>query len=211
VVTGRAEAARLLDEARLEAESIRRGAEAEAREIVTRAEAVAAAERDRAETELRLAVRDVLLGLRATLTRCLQSVVRHGLGPRLRDPSVLTQLLGTLVREYAAADAAGGRHIEIRVPDALAAEVSALLLEELGRSSHGEGDVDVQGALGDAGFEYRIRGAQVDMTLDAVVEQVRELVRPELWRVLAEAAEAAETEEPGGGGVAAAGHLVGAG
>jgi vacuolar-type H+-ATPase subunit H len=197
VATGRAEAERLVEEARRAAKSIRQEAEAEGREILARAESLAAAERSRTETELRLAVRDVLLELRAALTRCMDAVVKRGLQPPLGNPGVLTDLLVVLVQEYARADAAGDRHIEIRIPEELAEEVSGRLLQELGRSAVGSAvGVDVRGALCDAGLEYRVHGAQVDVTLDAVADQVRELVRPELWRILEEAARLPAPPEP---------------
>jgi vacuolar-type H+-ATPase subunit E/Vma4 len=212
VATGRAEAERLVADARRQAETIVWDAEAAAREVIARAESQAAAERSRAETELNLAVRDVLLGLRATLTRCMVAVVRRGLAAPLRDPRVLTDLLTVLVREYARADAAGDRHIEIHVPEELVADVSTLLLEELGRSADEAGNgVDVRGGLCGSGFEYRVRGAKVDVTLDAVVAQVRELVRPELWRLLDEAARAPGAGSPGPAEPAAPSHPIGVG
>lgn len=197
VASGRAEADRLIEEAHREAESIRLEAEARAREIVARAGSEAAASRERAEAELGLAVRDALLGLRAVLTRCMQAVVSRALEPRLRDDAVLTELLAILVREYARADGSGERHIRVRVPQDVVARLDVWALQELGRAAASPGiGVDVEGGLADAGFEYRIAGTKVDMSMEAVVEQVRELVRPGLWRLLDDAAHATGAMTP---------------
>jgi V/A-type H+/Na+-transporting ATPase subunit E len=201
VASGRAEAEQIIAEARRAADAIRREAEDQARLVVERAEQEAATRRARAETELTLAARDTLLALRSALGRCLDALLRRTLAPPLRDPGLLAELLSLLVREYARADAAGARHIEIQVPHELAARLELRALHELARSAQaGTMTVDVRGSLCDAGFEYRIAGGKVEVTLDAVVERVREVVRPGLWGLLDEAALMARTalteEEP---------------
>jgi V/A-type H+/Na+-transporting ATPase subunit E len=206
VATGRAEAERLLAVARQEADSIRRAAESEAAEIVKRARSDAAAEKARTETDLRLAVRDALLGLRSALTNCLDAVVRRSLAEPLRDDSVVVELVTQVVREYARAEASGARHIEIRVPEQLVERVRERVLGDLASSSAAVGlGVDVRGSLCDSGFEYRLAGATVDVGMDAVAERVRELVRPALWELLDEAVAEADGDAASHSSLAPAG------
>jgi V/A-type H+/Na+-transporting ATPase subunit E len=191
VEAGRAEAERLLDDARLRAEAIVREAEEQARSVVAEAEARANLMRLQAGTELRLAVRDTLLQLRESLTSALESILRRALTPVLLDPALLGQLVREVAVQYAAEDARGGRRIVVDVPEHLSDALAESLLHELGRSLEGhESFVDVRGVLSEAGFDYHVDGATVDMTLSAVADVLRATVRPRLWEVLA--SEAAE-------------------
>jgi V/A-type H+/Na+-transporting ATPase subunit E len=204
VATGRAEAARLVEEARQEAALVRREAELEAAAMVAQAESEAERIRERSESELRLAARDAVLGLRASLTRSLESILRRAIDPLLADPVVLTELVTLLVQEYARADAAGARRIEIQVPDRLRERVEGWSLQALAASLSGPAPgVDVRGGLAETGFEYRLDGSRVEVTVDAVVEVVRELVRPALWAVLERSLEDGDASagSPGGGEV----------
>jgi V/A-type H+/Na+-transporting ATPase subunit E len=186
VESGRIEAEKLVEDAREQAEALRRAAEEEARVVIADAQARAELLVLQANTELRLAVRDTLLQLRASLTDALDGILKQALSPLLTDPAILPQLLKEVVSQYARGDAAGARHIVIDVPEHLADGLAAWLLQELGRSVEGnETYVDVRGVLSEAGFEYRVSGGKVDMTLGAVADVLRGMVRPRLWEVLA--------------------------
>jgi hypothetical protein len=220
VESGRAAGERLLATAAQEADRVRLEAEAEAQELVRAAEAQARQLLGRAEAELRLAARDALLQLRATLTAGLEAVLKRGTLPLLNDPSILQELLTVLVREYAAADAAGELHIVMDVPEHLVERLELWSLRELAQSlAGGEARVDVRGLLSEAGVEYRVAGTSVDMTVAAVAAVLRDLVRPALWQVLdaavaeqreAEQREAEQREAGRGAPVAAAAEPVAA-
>jgi vacuolar-type H+-ATPase subunit E/Vma4 len=191
VEAGRAEADRLLEDARRRAEAIRREAEEQAASVLAEAEAKANLLRLQAGTELRLAARDTLLQLRASLTTALESILRRAVRPVLLDGALLPELVRDVIVQYARADAVGERRIVVDVPEHLADGLADWLLQELGRSVEGrETLVDVRGILSEAGFEYRVDGSTIDMTLAAVVEALRSTVRPRLWEVLS--SEAAE-------------------
>jgi vacuolar-type H+-ATPase subunit E/Vma4 len=196
VATGRAEAERLIEEARRQGESIRREAEAQAHAIVAEARSEAAEERARTDVELKLAARDALLSLQAALTRCMDAVLRQELRAPLRDPDVMAGLIEHLVAAYARSDAAGDRHIEVHVPEDLLEQVRDRVTHKLARFASGDHGLDVRGTLCDAGFEYRVGGGKVDMGLDAVAEQVRALVRPRLAEILASAAGELPADRP---------------
>lgn len=185
VESGRAEARRLVEEARREAEAVRRRAEEEAAAIVAGARGEAAALRERTETELRLAARDAVVGLRASLARSLESVLRHGGTPVLSDAGVVRELLTAVVGEHARAEASGARRLEIRVPEALRERLEEWSLGELAALVREGGlEVDVRGGVEGCGFEYRVGATSVEVTVDSVVELLRELVRPGLLAAL---------------------------
>jgi hypothetical protein len=189
VEAGRTEAERLIQDARLAADQLRRQADAAARETVARAEEQAAALRQQAETELRLAARDAVLQLRAVLAGSLESILRRAYAPVLSDPDLLGELLRVVVAEYALADARGERHIEIDVPESVVDGVAAWGLHELAQSVAGRGAlVDVRGRLAGAGFEYRVSGSgSVEVTPASVVDLLRDMIRPRLGQLLDEA------------------------
>jgi V/A-type H+/Na+-transporting ATPase subunit E len=194
VESGRIEAEKLVEEARRQADAVRRGAEEQARSLVAEAEAKAELLVLQAHTELRLAARDTLLQLRASLTDALDAILKQALTPTLTDPANLAQLLKEVVVQYARGDAVGERHIVIDVPEHLSDGLGEWLMQELGRSVEGkETFVDVRGVLSEAGFEYRVSGGKVDMTLGAVADVLRDMVRPRLWEVLASEAAGHDT------------------
>jgi V/A-type H+/Na+-transporting ATPase subunit E len=186
VESGRMEAEKLVEEARRQADALRRAAEEDARGVIAEAESRAELLVLQADTELRLAARDTLLQMKASLTDALDGILKQALSPLLTDPAILGQLLKAVVAEYARGDAAGARHIVIDVPEHLSDGLAEWLLQELGRSVEGnETYIDVRGVLSEAGFEYRVSGGKVDMTLGAVADALRGMVRPRLWAVLA--------------------------
>jgi hypothetical protein len=189
VESGRIEAERLIEEARRQSEAIRSEADAHARAAVAAAQAQAELLLQQATTELRLAARDTLLQLRASLTAALEAIMKRALAPALLDPALLSALVREVVVQYAAADARGERRIVFDVPEHLSGPVRDWSLKELGESLAGhESFFDVRGVLSEAGFEYHVRGETVDMTLAAVADVLHELVRPALGELLAEAA-----------------------
>jgi vacuolar-type H+-ATPase subunit E/Vma4 len=202
VESGRAEAERLVTEARRQVEAMRHEAESQARVMLAQAEAQAKLLKEQAETELRLAARDTLLQLRASLTSALESILRRALTPVLLDPAVLAELVRHVMVQYASADARGGQRMVVDVPEHLAEALAGWGLAELGASLEGhESYYDVRGVLSEAGFEYHVRGETIDMTISAVADVLNELLRPQLWQLLADAAAqaAAHAAAPAGG------------
>jgi V/A-type H+/Na+-transporting ATPase subunit E len=186
VEAGRAEAERLVLAAHARADAILKAAEARAQHRLAEVEAQVEALVAQGESELSLAARDAVLHLRATLMSSLETLLRQATGTALADPAVLTDLLKSVVLAYARADARGARHIEIAVPEGLRQPLEEALLQELAASAAGETlRVDVKGELAEAGFEYRIdEGGTVEVTTEAVLEVLKGLVRPTMYRLL---------------------------
>jgi hypothetical protein len=51
----------------------------------------------------------------------------------------------------------------------------------------GNVSLDLKGTLADAGFEYQVDGANIEVTLSSIVEALTELVNPNLREILEQA------------------------
>lgn len=187
VEAGRKEAERLIQDARDQAESIIGAAEEEARRIVESAESKAKRETERVNAELRLAGRDAVLQLRSALDAVLATVLRRAAAKELNNPALIADLLREVLSAYTAADAAGRSGIEVRVSRDLSDELADWGMKQLGQSLKNGGPVNLTATLADAGFEYRIAGSTVEVTPDAALEKLRELVSPRLRELLSDA------------------------
>ena len=188
VAAGEREAEQLRAAAAAKAEALVAEAQAAAREIVAGAEAQARALVAEARTELALAARDVQLDLRAHLERGLTLLLETGLEQQLDQPALLASLLADVVRANAAA-AGAGEALEVKVRPELVAALEAAAPALLGRALRdGEAGPLLRGELREAGFEYRVADAVVEVTPAAVAEKLIELVSPRLRALLRETA-----------------------
>lgn len=164
------DAAAIEERAHRQAATVVADAERQAREIVARG-----------KTELDLAARDSLLRLRDTLGRALAAVVSRGAEAQLSDAGFLRELLRGLVLLYARREAAGETTVRIDVTPEARAELADWALRELGPGSDGSGVcVELTSALEQAGFEYTVDGATIEVTLDSVAAMLSEMVGAEL-------------------------------
>ena len=53
---------------------------------------------------------------------------------------------------------------------------------------------DFQGTLANSGFEYSLDGATVEVTLESVVESLREMISPALGKIIDQALEAKDAQ-----------------
>ncbi|MBS3733392.1 MAG: hypothetical protein KGY99_00500 [Phycisphaerae bacterium] len=174
-----AEKQQVLQEAREQAETIIADAKAEAERIV-----------HRGKTDLQIAARDTALKLRERLSKGLSALAAQASREKLDDPDFLGRVLHELVLMYAKSECEHKRAIRINVPDTIRDQLVDWALRELGQESVG-GDhtaIDLKGTLREAGFEYEIAdGGNVEVTLDAVVQNLTEIVKPSLGELLREA------------------------
>ncbi len=166
-------------------------ARAEAGRIVDDARREATGARARADAELRLAARDVSLKLQRTLTDALRAALARAVEPRLSDPDFVAALLRELVLTYARADAARELEIEINVAPEMRDRLAVWALREMreARSDGSSTKIDLETTLGRAGFEYRIHGAAIEITVESVVERLMELVGPAVRELFAASSE----------------------
>jgi len=182
VQAGEEAARRIRGDAEREAEAIAERARQQAATVVADAERQAAEILTRGRTQLDLAARDTLLRLRDSLNRALAAVVARGSEARLKDTGFLKDLLRELVVLYAQRDAAGGTEIEVNVAPEVRSALADWAMGGL-RSEPGAAEgvsLELTSSLEQAGFEYTVDGATVEVTLASVAAMMSELVGPEL-------------------------------
>ncbi len=190
VEAGKKEAEKIRAEARDEADRIVTEAQEKAEKICQDAERDAEDTRQRGRTDLQLAARDTVLRLRETLERALETVLVHGTETSLGDVEFLKGLIHDVVMQYAQADQKGETSVKIRVSDEAKDQLTEWCRQQLAPQAQEAGAAaDIQGALAEAGFEYQVRDANVEVTQASVVETLQDLVSPRLRDMLAKATE----------------------
>ncbi len=189
VETGRQAADKLRAEAQQQAEKILHDARQQAEKILTEAKASGENLLARTNTELELAARDVVLRLQEALERALQALLSLAIKKELTQEAFLSQTLHDLVLLYAKADIERKGSMRINVTPELQKELAGWALQEMTRKAQEAGmGIDLKGSLAEAGFEYNVSGATVDVTLDSVVQALSELVSPQLQEIIHKAA-----------------------
>ncbi|MBL7140303.1 MAG: hypothetical protein ISS74_05270 [Planctomycetes bacterium] len=190
VEAGRKEAQKIKDVARAEADRIVQEAQQKAQKTLDDAEQQAKDTRERGQTDLRLAARDTVLRLRETLSRVLRTVLLTRTGQALGDIDFLKGLIRDVVMQYAQAEREGKAAVDIRVSDEVRDRLTDWCRQELQPKAEAGGvAIDLQGALAEAGFEYQVEGANVEVTRASVVETLSDLVSPRLREMVERAAE----------------------
>jgi vacuolar-type H+-ATPase subunit E/Vma4 len=179
VDAGKKKARQLQDEAARNAEKIEADAHAKAEKIIADAKKEAENNLARGRTELQLAARDTALQLRETLSAALQSVLAAKTRETLADSEFVKQVLVEVVRSYAEADTAGGK-VKVNLSEDMHNKLADWAMQELSQ-------VELEGTLKQAGFEYTVSGATVEVTVDSVVESLSALVSPKLRETLEDA------------------------
>ena len=180
VEAGQQAAEKLRGEARQDAETIVADATAEAKKIVADATAEAESILARSQTELKLAARDAAMRLRDALGRALSAALARGVEQKLGETDFLGNLLHELVMLYCKSDAAGGKTIRIDVPESMRNALTHWAVTEIGCDGSKHVTIDLKGTLKQAGFEYTVAGATVEVTVDSVVDVLSELVGPSI-------------------------------
>jgi len=187
VQVGQERAEKLLAEAKAKTEKIRTQAQAEAEKIVADAQGQAQNILARAQTELQLAARDTTLRLRDELSKILRAIITAGATKQLEDADFLGKTLHELILLYASSDLHNS--ISINVQPEMKEKLADWALHEIvSENTHGrQVPLDLKGTLAQAGFEYHVSGATVEVTLESVVEALVELVSPKLGEIVARA------------------------
>jgi len=181
VQAGEQEARKIRAEAEQQAAEKLQQAQARAEKIIADARSQAEGLLAKAGTQLDLAVRDAVLGLKEALSKALEAVLAPDIGEKLTDVSFLGPVLHDLILLYAKADLEGKTGISINVPPEVYSKLVAWAMGEIHKSSeHPSASVDLHGMLSAAGFEYSVSGATIEVTAASVVEMLKDLVGPEL-------------------------------
>jgi F0F1-type ATP synthase membrane subunit b/b' len=185
VEAGRAAAEELLAKARRDADEIIRQAQAHAKKIQQDAETQAQATLAKSKTELELAARDTTLRLREALGRAMRAALTAGAKQPLDDPEFLRRLLSDIILQYARADLQGQPTFNLNVTPPMREQLTAWALQHLHQGNLG---LDLRGTLAEAGFEYQVEGAKIEVTLTSVVDALADLISPSLREMLQRAA-----------------------
>ena len=186
IQAGQKQADDLLAEARQQAERILAQAEQDKDKMLADAGDQAQRTLARGRTELELAARDAAGRLRDALGRAIQAVIAAGVKAKLEDETFVAQALHEIITQYGKAEFEDKRTLEINVPQEMRQKLIDWALAHIGADKLGPEHVtfDLQGALGQAGFEYNATGATVEVTVESVVEVLGSLVAPALREIL---------------------------
>jgi V/A-type H+-transporting ATPase subunit E len=188
VQAGRAEAQKILDEARAEAERAVSRAKEQAERILAEARAEAERTVSRGREELALAARDVLLQVRRAVTQALEAVLKRAAAGVMDDKDFLLKLLHDVVVQYARKDAAGERPIEVKVGDDVLEAATAWAARAIAAEGQdADSRVRLKGALEEAGFEYSAGGGKVEVTADSVAAVLTQMISPRLRELIDQA------------------------
>lgn len=186
VQAGKEAADRLRSEAQAEADRILADAKAQAESTIANAKAEAERLAEQQRQELDLAARDATLRFRAAVAKAVNSLLRHEVSSALTDKEFLPGLIRDTVVNYAKEDAHSQDQIEIRVNPEMIQAVTDWALNYLGAQKFAEAKahLDLKGTLKTQGFEYRVSESTVEVTVESIVEVLKEHVNPRLREVL---------------------------
>lgn len=192
VEAGRRQAEKLLAEAKQQAERIIEQARQQAAQTLEEARQEAQRARVRAETELRLAARDTITRLQDALNSALRAILFPAVRRTLMDQKFLAELIRDVVLRYAENDAIDRNAAAVRVSkeidDKQRQQIASQLIESLAQGGGGLASINLEAILAEAGFELVLRDGTVEVTTEAVVDSLAEMVGPEVRKLVSEAA-----------------------
>ena len=194
VEAGQQEADKLREQARRQAGETLEKTQQEAEKIIENAKAEAEKFKSLGETEFKLAARDTISKLRETLEGILKDLFARTAEQKLSDGKFVARMLKDLIDAYVQADVKG-KNIEVNVSEELQQQITDAALQAIGSEARdGQLKVDVAGTLKEAGFEYSISDAKVEVTLSAVVATLTEMVGPKLRELVIQASQDSEPQ-----------------
>jgi len=144
----------------------------------------------RSHTELELASRDAVLKLREALQKALQAVLTDPVEQQLNDENFLKELIKSIMDRFMDADIDSYAPVKINVSAEMNKKLCDWAINELRIHTQDDaGGFDLKGHLRQAGFEFTLHGATIEITRDSVVETLMQLVGPGLREVLSKDSE----------------------
>jgi len=177
VDAGKKEAERISAEAKAEADAIVARAKEEAARLVAGAKAEAEQERQRGKTELELASRDAMLKLRDAVTKVVEAMLARASSQAVEDPAWIQKTLGDLVRLWAEGEQKGEDGLSVHVNEKTRAQLVDWALKAAPALA-------LKNGLTQAGFAWEDKGGVVEVTAESITATLRELVSPELQRLV---------------------------
>lgn len=187
VEEGKRQADQLRSDAQQQAEQIVADAKSQAEKIIADANAEADSILARSHTKMELAVRDATLKLRDSLEKALQAVLTGPVESQLNDAEFLKELIQSIVSRYLEAEIESYAPMKISVsPDMHRKLVDWAVTNLRVAAIDDTAGIDVQDTLRQAGFEFSLHGATIEITMDSVVDTLMQLVGPSLREVLSQ-------------------------
>ncbi len=184
VEAGQQAAEQIRQEAEKAAQKTVQDAQAEAEKIISGAKAEASQIIERGKTELELASRDTVMRLRETLEGNLGNVLAGPVEETLSDTSFLKEIMHSIAMEYVKADIEAKGDVKIKVNPEIHKALANWAIKELRElSQSSKSCLDFKATLRQAGFEFNVSGATIEVTQESVVSTLRELVSPKLREV----------------------------
>jgi len=177
---GKAEAEKILDDARLEAEQILRAARTEAEAKIKSAEAEATKLQQSATASVQQAARDTMLALTQNVRGLFTKALRGQTGDVLNDVDFLRELIMNLVRDWAE-----GKAVTVAVSPEMGQKL--LALAETGVASMLAEGVEIRlNRTITNGFRIRKEGDEVayDVSEATVTESFSAYLNPQLTKLL---------------------------
>ena len=185
VQAGQDAAEKIKADADAQAQQIISKAQADAEKIIADAKSQADATLAKSQGELALAARDAVLRLQETLNRALRAVLAGPVNDQLSQSDFIRSLLPDIILQYARADSEQAKDIKINVSPDHQRQLADWAINELHKAAQTDaGHFDLQGTLAQAGFEYKTAAGTVEVTVNSVVETLAEMVVPELRKLL---------------------------
>ncbi|MCJ7544333.1 MAG: hypothetical protein MUP47_07180 [Phycisphaerae bacterium] len=186
VQAGREAAEKIRSDAQAQAKEIVAQARKEAAALLAQAQAQAQGELQRAQTELKLAARDATLRLRDGLNQAVRAALGRGAKAGLTDKDFLCKIIHELVVLYAQADLEGRSTIHVNVSPETRKRLTDWALHEVADQAlrPSGSTINLTETLKQEGFELRLAGSAIEVTLESVVNTLAELVSPALREVL---------------------------
>jgi len=181
---GKQEAQQIKEEARKEADSLLAEAKAQADKIIADANSEAKGIISRSRTELELASRDAILKLQESLEKALQAVLLGPVEGNLNDDAFLKELIQSIMDRFLSAAIDSYAPVKINITPEMNKKLANWAINELRNSSQKIGGLDLHDNLRQAGFEFNMHGATIEVTRDSVLETLMNLVGPHLRDVL---------------------------
>ncbi|NQT72417.1 MAG: hypothetical protein HQ553_06545 [Chloroflexi bacterium] len=193
VEEGKRQADQLRSDAQQQAEQIVADAKRQAEKIIADANAEAESMLARSRTEMELAARDATLKLRDSLEKALQAVLTGLVESQLNDAEFLRGLIQSIVSRYLEAEIESYAPMKISVSPEMHKQLTDWAIEKLRISAIDDtSGIDLKGELRQAGFEFSLHGATIEVTKDSIVDTLMQLVSPSLREVIRQANQSRE-------------------
>ena len=188
VDAGKQAAQKIEAEAQAAAQKIVAEAETKAQQIIDDAETQAEKTQARLNSSLELAARDAVLKLRDELSKLLSALLARQVEGQLSNEETLAGLMREVILAYAKTTGDKQPSAEIRLPVDLQSRLVTGALRELTRAlkSH-DIQTEVKACLDKAGFEYKIEGSTVEVSVDSVTQLLSDMIDPEMQQIMEKA------------------------